>query len=48
MPATWPQAGGIESAGWTASYGYTLLHSFLRRQVWLIPTFSLTTTLSQC
>lgn len=22
VPATWPQAGGIEFAGWTASYGY--------------------------
>jgi ABC-type multidrug transport system fused ATPase/permease subunit len=26
VPATWPQAGAIEFAGWTASYGYTLIH----------------------
>lgn len=28
VPATWPQAGAIEFAGWTASYGYTLLKFF--------------------
>jgi ABC-type multidrug transport system fused ATPase/permease subunit len=29
VPATWPQAGAIEFAGWTASYGYVLLRILL-------------------